>query len=176
MHSKSTWTEMPNYLGHEINTRGEVRNIKNRTALKTSTNQHGLRYVSIRNTTLGKYENKPIAVLVAEIFCPKVGRYEDTVLHRDGDSNNVNADNLSWASRWHAIAYHKEIVDPRWWESRRIVDELHNRYGSIGEAARRTTCLPSAIEYAVRYNSTLSGAEHTNFVQRCEPGQRIFRG
>lgn len=175
MRNRTTWIPLPDYDGHEINTRGNVKNVRSGNILKTSVNQTGVRYVSIRNTTIGKYENRSLSTLVAETFCVRPTRYTDTVLHLDGDISNIQAENLMWVSRWHAIAFHKEIADPQYNKTTRIADETGRRYRSIADAATGTGCLPSAIEYATRYNASLAVDEHLNFVHRVEPGGRIFR-
>lgn len=170
------WTPLDDYEGHELNMKGQIRNVKTGNILKTSVNQTGVRYVSIRNTSLGKYENKAVSVLVANTFgATQLDRDADTALHRDGDLDNVSSENIMYTRRWHAIAYHKEIADPRWAAPKRISDTKGNRYSSITAAAMATGALPSAIEYAIRYNSSLAVDEHTNFVHRVEPGGHIFK-
>lgn len=175
MRNRNKWIPLVNYEGHEISTQGEVRNIRSGTILKTSVNQTGVRYVSIRNTSEQKYQNRALSILVAEAFCNRLTQATDTVLHLDGDISNVEVGNLMWASRWHTIAYHKEIVDPRYSQSKRIRDDHNNSYRSLADAARATGCLPSSIEYAIRYNNSLVIDEHLNFTQRVEPGGHIFR-
>lgn len=178
MANRNTWTPLLHHAGHEINSRGDVRHIRSRTQLKTSVNQFGLRYVSIRNTTTNKYENKPLNVLVAETFVPNDHPdIHTTVLHLNGDQTDVNAENLRWTSRWHAIGYHKEIVEEHWFRSRRVVLDgpQPQTFRSIGEAAMATTCLPSSIDYALQYNKHMALNEDLNFVQRVDPGGLVFR-
>lgn len=172
---RNTWTPLIDFAGHEINSRGDVRHIRSRTQLQTSVNQHGTRYVSIRNTTLGKYQNKALNVLVAETFVPNYNPMHDTVIHLNGDQTDINAENLAWGSRWQAIAYHKEILEPRWEMPRRVHVEGGPTFNSIKEAAMATTCLPSAIDYALTYNRKMALNEHLNFVQRTDPGGLVFR-
>jgi hypothetical protein len=174
------WFDLPDYRGHEVSIHGQVRNKSNGRLMGTSTNQTGTRYVTMRNTTLGKTENKSLAALMAEIFCPYQGEItlwggvNDTVLRRDGDQENVAASNLVWAPRWFAIAFHQQVNDPKWNQRKRIVDGNHKIYRSYAHAASETVALPNAIEYAVRYNDGLSGDESSNLVHTVAGGH-IFR-
>lgn len=173
--SKNTWTPLVEFEGHEINSRGDIRHARTKTQLRTSRNQYGIRYVSIRNTVEGKYQNKALNVLVAETFVPNPNPMHDTVIHLNGDQDDINAENLAWGSRWQAIAYHKEILDPRWDMPRRVKVEGGPTFRSIRQAAMATTCLPSSIDYALTYNRSMALNEHLNFVQRVDPGGLVFR-
>lgn len=175
MSFRPTWTQLADFEGHEVNSRGEIRHMKSKNRLMTSTNQFGTIYVSIRNTREGKYQNKPVAVLVAETFVARTNAEHDTVIHLDGNQQNVHAENLRWGSRWHAIAYHREIVQEFWHAPRRVRMDDGPTFSCIADAAKYTTCLPSSIDYALRYNTTMALNEHTNFVQRTDPGGIIFR-
>lgn len=175
MRKRSTWTQLEQFEGHEINTRGEVRTIKSGHILHSSTNQTGVRYVGMRNTTEGKYQNRALSTLVAETFVPGRDHEHDTVLHLDGNKDNVEAGNLLWTTRWHAIAYHQEILLPRFTQTKRIIDGNGRRYRSVAHAAMASSALPSQIEYAIRYNDTLAVDEHFNFVHRVNPGGHVYR-
>lgn len=170
------WVPLIHFQGHEINRAGEIRNVHSGNILKTSVNQAGVRYVAIRNTTLGKYQNVAVGQLVAEAFCGPSTPDAETVLYLDGNRDNNSAINVMWSPRWHAMAFHDEIKkDDRRDRGPQIVDENGRVYKNVMDAARHTGCLPSAIDHAVRYNSALDDNEHVNFVQRVWPGGRIFR-
>lgn len=173
-HQDKTWTTPPDHQGHQVNASGQVRNVSSGKVMQMSVNQTGVQYVSIRNTTTGRYENVTVAVLVASTFCPGRSTNENTVLHKDGNSLNNHADNLMWATRWHTIAYHQEIADGRHDLKRRIQDSTGRIYPNILSAAMATGTLPSAIDYAVRYNQTLAKDEHVNFVHKVWPGGHVF--
>lgn len=176
MFGRRNWVTLEDYQGHEINEMGEVRNKQNGQILKTSINQTGVRYVSLRNTTIGRYENRAVGTLVADTFCPGRGPDAETVLHLDGNTENNSAENLMWSSRWHAMAYHQEINNTDVRTLRRaVVDAAGRRFNNVLDAARATGCLPSAIDYAARYNDNLAANEHINFVHKVYPGGHVFR-
>ena len=170
------WVTLPDYQDHEISSAGQIRHARSKQVLNTSVNQGGLRYAHVRNTTLGKTENKAVGTLVATAFCEGQSENTNTVLHLDGDPDNCSAANPMWVTRFHAIAYHKEILDPENQRRQRIVETLSGRrYRTLQDAALKTGCLPSAISYAVRYNDAQAVDEHTNFVHRVYPGGLIFK-
>lgn len=173
--SKVVWIPLPHYQGHEVSSAGEIRNSASGNILRTSVNQWGVRYVSIRNTTMGKYENKAVGTIVAAAFLGDPTQDAETVLHLDGNPDNNSATNLMWATRWHAMAYHKEIVSGQQNPRIRVSDENGTIYRNVVDAAMRTGCLPSGIEYAMRYNAALAKDEHINFAHRTYPGGHIFR-
>lgn len=169
------WTVIPDFEGHEVNSEGQIRNIASGRVLRTSVNQAGVRYVSIQNTTQRRYQNVAVSGLVASVFCQ--GRTDDTntVLHLNGDTEDNHASNLMWATHWHTMAYHKEFKNNTYAEKRRLQDGNGRIYRNILDAAMSTGCLPSAIDYAIRYNDSLAKDEHVNFVHRVYPGGHIFR-
>lgn len=177
MSRRLKWAVLPDYEGHEVSTSGLIRNIRSGEVMKTSVNQTGVRYVALRNTKLNKYENRSVATLVASTFCPGQDDNTNTVLHLDGDPENSSAVNLMWVTRWHAIAFHKEINDLEYIQRRfRVRETQSNRvYRTLADAGRATGCLPSAIAYSVRYNDNMAQDAHTNFVHRIQPGGLIFR-
>jgi hypothetical protein len=178
-HQDPTWTVIPDFEGHQVNSSGEIRNIASGVLLKTSVNQSGVRYVSVRNTTLRRYQNMAVSVIVASTFCEGRTPQTETVLHRNGDTEDNRAENLMWASRFHTIQYHREITAPRPVRGRRVqlyVDgEPSTIYKDVFEAAMATGCLPSNISYAATYNDELVDGVHMNFVQRVWPGGHVFK-
>lgn len=169
------WVPLAHYQGHEISPSGEIRNAASKQILKTSVNQTNVRYVAIRNTTLNHYENKAVGVLVAETYCERFNTTDETVLYLDGNKDNNEASNLMWATRWHAMAYHQEIVKelpPG--RRKRIRDGQGNVYKDTRQAAMSTGCTPSAIDYAARYNEALGRDAHINFVHYTYPGGHAF--
>lgn len=176
MSRRLQWVTLPDYTDHEVSSSGQIRHARSKQVLNTSTNQTGVRYAHIRNTTLNKHENKSVGTLVASAFCEGQSENTNTVLHLDGDQENCSAANLMWVTRFHAIAYHKEINDLEYQRRQRIIeDNTRRRYKTLQHAALETGCLPSAISYAVRYNDNMAEDEHTNFVHRVYPGGLIFR-
>jgi hypothetical protein len=170
------WVTLADYQGHEINDLGVVRKISTGNELRTSINQTGVRYVALRNTTLGKYENRAVGTLVAETFCSGQSANEGTVLHLDGDIENNRVDNLMWTTRWHAMAYHQQIKEREYTRRCNILDTTSGeKYYSLSEAAMATGCLPVAIGYGMRYNDSLANDEHANFVNPTYPGRHVFR-
>lgn len=178
MPRNDSWLVLPNHQGHEVNAEGQIRNIKSGNILKTSVNQSGVRYASIQNTTTRQYENKAVAKLVAEAFCPGQTRDANTVLHLDGDTENNRADNLMWTTRWHAMGYHDELNRygiEREHKARVQLHESGRIFKNALDAAKQTGCLPSAIDYACRYNDRLAKDTHLNFMHRTYPGGHIFK-
>ena len=175
LRSRTVWAPLRDYAGHEVSSDGEIRNIENGQTLKTLVNQTGVRYVSLRNTTLGKYQNCAVGVLVADTFCDGHTQDQETVLHLNGNTEDNAASNLMWSTRWHAMAYHKEINEGRHDLRRPVQDGNKRVYANVLEAAKATGCLPSAIDYTVRYNDTLAVDSHVNFVHRVYPGGHVFR-
>lgn len=175
MARRNSWVQIPDYEGHEVNEKGEIRNIASGTIMQTSINQSGVRYVALRNTRLNKYENRAVSTIVASTFCPGHSPETDTVLHLDGDIEGMEVSNLMWSSRYNAMAYHKEILDRRFQRRQRIQDGDGRIFSNIYEAARATGCVPSAIDYAIRYNDTIAVDENINFTHRIYPGGHTFR-
>lgn len=173
--NNKVWVPLVDYEGHEVSSDGEIRNIMNGQILKTSINQSGVRYVALRNTRLGRYENRAVGTLVADAFCEGRSADAETVLHRDGNTENNAAANLMWSTRWHAMAFHQEIQKANFSLRKKVMDGNGHVYANVGEAAMATGCLPSAIDYAVRYNDNMSMNEHYNFLHRVYPGGHIFR-
>ena len=174
------WQPLRDYDGHEVSEYGDVRNIRKQTLLRTSVNQSGARYVSIRNTTLKKYENKSVGHLVALAFnLPRdISNGEDTILHKDANPENCAVGNIMWSTRWHAMAYHQEIgrmANVREYRKTKMIkDQNGTVYQNPLQAALATGCLPSSIDYSVRYNEALGDNPHVNFVHRTAPGGWIF--
>lgn len=175
------WFDLYDYQNHEMNQRGEIRHKKTKRVLAaTSKNQRGGRYVSIRNTTEGRMQNKSLGVLVAETFCPDRGEItlwggiNDTVVFLDGDQNNVSPQNLMWAPRWYAIAYHDQVKNPVWNERHRVVVNNGPVYRSYAHAAQHTGLLPTVIAHAVRYNDNVAVNASDNLVHRVVTGD-VFR-
>lgn len=175
MASQSSWYQLSDYQGHEVNEEGQIRNVQTGEILKTSVNQTGVRYVALRNTTIGRYENLAVGKLIADAFHDGHSDDQDTVLYLDGNRDNNAAWNLMWATRWHAMAYHQEIQKDEHNPRKRIRDAGGRLYRNVREAAMATGCLPSAIDYAVRYNDSLATGTHANFVHRVYPGGHVFR-
>lgn len=174
-HQDPTWTIIPDFEGHQVNSSGQIRNIQSGKVLGTSVNDSGVRYVSIRNTTTKRYQNMAVSRIVASVFCSGHSAQCDTVLHLNGNTEDNRAPNLMWATRWHTIQYHQEINDPRFRKVKLRVKSNGVLYENIIEAAMSTGCLPSAIDYAAHYNDTLAKDEHVNFVHKVWPGGHIFR-
>lgn len=176
MKDNTRWMVLPDHQGHEINNLGQIRHISKGNILDTSVNQTGVAYASLRNTKLGKYETRAVGSLVASAFCTGRDAAHDTVLHLNGDTTDCSADNLMWTSRWHAISYHKEIRDVRYQKRYRVQSTDGGPiYKSLLEVAMLTGCLPSAIDYCVRYNDQLAVDSHSNTVHKLYPGGYSFR-
>jgi hypothetical protein len=176
-HQDPTWTVIPDFTGHQVNSSGQIRNIASGKVMRTSINQTGVRYVSMFNTTERRYQNMAVSVVVASTFCPGRSANTNTVMHLNGDHEDMRAENLMWVTRFHAIQFHRELsrVNDARGRENQIVDENGKVYGNALDAAKATGCLPSAIRYAVTYNDNMGKDEHMNFVQKVWPGARVFR-
>lgn len=182
MSDRDIWIPLEEYEGYAVNSFGEVRNITHNRTMRTQVNQNGSRFVSIRDRVAKRYVTVTIGVLVASAFVPGRTATENTVLYLDGDRSNHHASNLMWAARWHAMAYHREIVGAKDVSGKKIQDDLGRVYDDIVAAAKASGALPSAIDYAVRYNDyTAKNAEEypdmdtVRFSHKVWPSGRIFR-
>ena len=97
----------PSYL---INRDGEVRNSKLLRPVKPQKNKGGHWYVTIYDAG-GLKKNVSLGLLVAGMFVhnPRP-KFWTTVIHKDGDKENVSADNLDWRTRSYAIRYHQQFT------------------------------------------------------------------
>lgn len=156
--------QIEHFPAYAVSNLGEVFYQETGEVKNTYSNPTGVQFVSLYSPTAKRSCVKSVAVLVAEIFCPKPDDNYNTVVHIDGDRSNNAAYNLMWRPREFAIAYHKEMVR----------DSLLGYYGefycmdtgeklnSIMEEARRHGCLPSAIARSIFYNDQLTPDERRN--------------
>ena len=83
------WLEIERYPNYEINTKGQVRNIKTGIILKPQTNvAYGRRRVKLN----GKYEY--VDKLMVENFFDVKGKTNYKIIHLDGNIMNNDLDNL----------------------------------------------------------------------------------
>lgn len=102
-------SEIPEFPGYFVNTRGHVLNDKE-VVLTISPNQRGIATVGLMLD--GVQYRRSVAVLVATAFvdCPYEFLDKDpTPIHLDGNRLNCSAGNLMWRSLAVAMAYHKDI-------------------------------------------------------------------
>lgn len=182
MTDRDIWMPLEEYDGYVVNSYGEVRNVASDRTLRVQTNQNGSQFVSIRDRSAKRYVTVTIGVLVATAFVPGQTASENTVLYLDGDRTNHHASNLMWAARWHAMAYHREIVSAKDVSGKKIKDDLGRVYDDIVAAAKASGALPSAIDYAVRYNdyATQNAKDYPDmdavrFAHKVWPSGRVYR-
>jgi NUMOD4 motif len=108
------WRNLREFPNYAINQYGRVRNIQTGRVLKNTVNSHGIIKVGLRRD--GQQQWRSVAFLVAQNFLPDPpDRYVNpTVIHLDGDRENVGVDNLMWRSRSFALAYHKQFHERSW--------------------------------------------------------------
>ena len=92
------WKTIPYALNYDISNLGNVRqNKKNKILKPYISKQNGYAYIYIRDNN-GKYQNKRVHRLVAELFISNPLNKSD-VNHRDYDRSNNCVSNLEWTTR-----------------------------------------------------------------------------
>lgn len=75
--------------------------------------RQNVNFQHVRNVSLyfeGRQQRRSVAVLVAEGFVPSPSPRFNTVIHKDGNRANCNAENLLWRPRSYAIQYHRQFI------------------------------------------------------------------
>lgn len=93
------WKSLQDWPDYEISNYGRIRNIKKdpTKALRMSLNQRGAVCVNLQRS--GVYSYIPVMRLVANHFVD--GYFEGAeVRPKDGDKQNLKADNIEWVSHW----------------------------------------------------------------------------
>lgn len=103
------WKTLPYALNYDVSNYGEIRQNKKNKTLKTYINkQNGYAYVFIRDNN-GKYFNKRIHRLVAEMFIPNPNNLP-MVNHKDFDRSNNHLTNLEWVNGTQNNLWSKENI------------------------------------------------------------------
>lgn len=111
----TNWEEIEDFPDYAINDRGEVLHIDKQHIVPPRLNQQGFLMVTLKEpNTTGSQKTRTVTTLVAKAFIePPPNQHFNSVIHRDGDRQNVSADNLMWRPRWFAVRYHKQFLsDP----------------------------------------------------------------
>lgn len=148
------WQEIDEFPEYSISNHGDVVNNLTGRPLKPIQNQQGIFYVGLTQEKMRI--NRSVALLVARIYVPQKWEIWDSVIHKDGDRANFDANNLEWRPRWYAIKYHQQFlsVDPV-----RVIVPIRNL--DTGETFPNSW--PATIKYGILgsdiFRSTREGVE-----------------
>lgn len=105
------WRPIPGFEWYEISRDGLVRRLlPHEHIMATYTLPDGS--LGIKLFLGGRQHQKLIRRLVAEAFCLKPSETCDTVIQKDYNKMNCNAENLAWRPRWFAWRYYHQQFDP----------------------------------------------------------------
>lgn len=131
------WEEIEGFPEYAVSDMGEVVSIKRDIVRRPSINAQGVYKVTLSRD--GRLATRSVAVLVAEQFVEGKSELNDTVIHLDGDRSNCRADNLMWKPRWFAIKFHRQFLNPKFYEDYTPFYDLATgeEYHGLREAAMR---------------------------------------
>lgn len=89
------WVNIKDFENYQVNTKGEIRNLKTSKSLTNSKHTKGYMRVALNKD--GKSSFKYVHRIVAEMFLENP-RDCSQVHHKDGDKTNNNTTNLEWVS------------------------------------------------------------------------------
>lgn len=105
------WRQIDTFDCYSVSEEGSVRNDRTNRDMSRFSNQKGIAYVSL--TQDRKQHTRAIAPLVAAAFLevPQNDHF-DSLIHLDGDRQNLFALNLLWRPRWFVIKYNWQFEEP----------------------------------------------------------------
>ncbi len=106
-----TWKPIQNFPGYSASPDGSIMNIRTQRIQKPTLNKNGCLKVGLYKDR--KRYNVRVRRVIAETF---LGEHPGMdVRHKDGDQQNVSADNLEWCTRSELIkaAYDRGSKTPR---------------------------------------------------------------
>lgn len=156
---------LPEIKLYFVNEKGEVYRPDTSRYLTVSTNQGGVRYVTLERVD-GSRANYSVASLVAHAYLEepdpiRCGR-TPTLIFKDGNKENFHKDNLAWRTRSYAIRYTKHM--------RHVYAEKVKRIPvrSI-ESGGAVRYFPSIHDCAVHY-----GVRSFEIVNSLENGDEVY--
>jgi hypothetical protein len=141
---------IPEFPDYQIGDDGTVYSFRRGLFMTHSPTAHGEMTVGLTAPD-GKQHRRSVKVLVARSFVDGEDEVFDTPILRDGDRENLNADNIVWRPRWFALLYVKQFDEPKsWWYAGPVVDDtLGVVYENILHAAIETGTLLKDIRTAL---------------------------
>lgn len=117
MNEIEVWAEVYDFEAYQVSNTGLIR--RTHPELKYI-NPHVLPDGSVGVKLYGHGRSNQFLLrrLVAEAFCDRVNRRDDSVIHIDGDKMNCHSDNLAWRPRWFVWKYTNQfrtINDVKWY-------------------------------------------------------------
>lgn len=137
------WAQIKEFPNYSISTNGSIRNESRTRLVKTSVTERGV--VKVGLVRGGQQSTRSVKVLVAEAFVPGKTEKFDTPIHKDGNQENNNVNNIVWRPRWFAWKYHRQF------------DRAHN-YSKVGPLKDRgsgivyTNLVEAAIAHGLLFN------------------------
>ena len=89
------WRKIEDFNNYEVSNYGRIRNAMNKKIRKLQKNRRGYWKVNLMNN--GKSFKRTVSKLIARAFVPNQENLE-YVTYKDGNKNNLNAENLRWIS------------------------------------------------------------------------------
>lgn len=103
------WAEIPGFTDYAVSDQGRVVNENTGRFMTLSRNQQGYRIVFLRQSN--KQYTRSVTTLVADAFVPRdpARPHFDSIIHLDGNKDNLRFTNLERRPRWFVIKYHKQF-------------------------------------------------------------------
>lgn len=149
---------------YAVSDHGRVARKDHDHILTPARNQRGFRFVTLYNQ--GVRKQIMVSTLVAQHFLEEApNEHMISVLHKDGDRDNNNVENLAWRPRWYINKYHRQFAehDPYLKTLPITVLETGKTYKNIREAAVEYGVMAQDIEEAILHNTKVRFAQHVTF-------------
>ena len=130
-------SRIPEFPDYCITIEGEVFNTRSGRRMVLSPTLLGELTVGMMKD--GKQYRRSVKLLVAEAFVPGRNNVRNTPIQKDGDRNNLRANNILWRPRWFALKYSEQFLGnlPDWYYSGPIRElRSDEEYYSIIDAAK----------------------------------------
>lgn len=117
------WRLIPEFPDYEISNFGVIYNRRTQAEMRTSLNNFGHPKIGLVDEEKVRY-TRSVALLVAQVFVIAPSILCDTVIHLDGDPQNVRADNLAWRPSGFAWRYRRQLHkrQPLHYQNLKIID------------------------------------------------------
>jgi hypothetical protein len=103
------WAEIPGFPDYSVSDQGRVVNENSGKFMALARNQQGYRIAFLRQN--GRQYTRSVTTLVAEAFVPQdpARPHFNSIIHLDGNKDNLRFTNLERRPRWFVIKYHKQF-------------------------------------------------------------------
>lgn len=140
---QGSWSPITFYPNYQVNTEGVIVRLHPvHREMRPYTLPDGSLGVKLSNHE-GQKQHL-VRRLVAEAFCSRFNHLCDSVIHKDDNKLNVNAENLEWRPRWFAWKYSRQFREPTLeeWHQIAVMNEVTGRvYSNVIEAGIQDGCL-----------------------------------